>query len=235
MDIHLIQRDIGRGLQINDGILEPVKKNNLEVKMSDEQLTANDSELLSSSASNKLFENGVGADVLGYIEDGALHEVGTVWLSRNTKGEFKCLVANSDNFIDVTPGAEKWMQIDDLTNSARIDSLKYTTTVLANDVPVFYNSKLKLTKYSNAIEDIYLTAIDLRNETLGAGYFYKFDSQVNLYSSLSTLDGSVTGTAIALDNAAVVSYDTFSISFYTKNDKPLGVNFSIYIETKIRR
>ncbi len=60
-----------------------------------------------------LFENGVGADVLGYIEDGATHTAGTVWLSKFNKGEFKCLTTNTDDFID----ADKWFQIDDLTNS----------------------------------------------------------------------------------------------------------------------
>lgn len=66
-----------------------------------------------------------GGDIKGYIEDGGSHVVGEVWLSRNVKGEFKCLVTNSDNYIDVTPGAEKWVQIDDLTNDNRITELEF--------------------------------------------------------------------------------------------------------------
>lgn len=136
MDIHLIQRDVGKGLKVNDGLIDPTKKNNVEVKMNDEQLTANENEILSSVASNKLFENGVGADVLGYIEDGALHEVNTVWLSRNTPGEFKCLIANSDNYPDLTPTAPKWLQIDDLTNASKIENLStFTTANVPNSVP----------------------------------------------------------------------------------------------------
>ncbi len=76
-----------------------------------EQLSTSNTNVLSTEASNKLFENGVGADVMGYIEDGGTHTAGTVWLSKFNKGEFKCLTTNTDDFIDTN----KWFQIDDLS------------------------------------------------------------------------------------------------------------------------
>lgn len=68
-----------------------------------------------------------GGDIKGYIEYGTQHNVGEVWLSRNNKGEFKCLSANSDNYIN----ASKWLQIDDLTNAGKLENLTtFTTTPL---------------------------------------------------------------------------------------------------------
>lgn len=113
---NLISTSATKPLSGNQGrVLNEGKVDKTSIKT--EQLTSTDVGILSSSASNSLFENGVGADVLGYIEDGTQHNVGEVWLSRNNKGEFKCLVANSDNYLNVTPGAEKWLPIDDLTNA----------------------------------------------------------------------------------------------------------------------
>lgn len=60
-----------------------------------------------------------GGEIKGYIEDGGSHLVGEVWLSRNVKGEFKCLVANTDTYIN----AAKWVQIDDLTNAGKLENL----------------------------------------------------------------------------------------------------------------
>lgn len=85
-----------------------------------EPLTKATDKVLSGTASNVLFENGVGAQVRGYIEDATQHNVGEIWLSKNTKGEFKCLVANTDNFIDVA----KWVQIDDLANASKLENLQ---------------------------------------------------------------------------------------------------------------
>ncbi len=84
-----------------------------------EQLSTSTTDVLSAEASNKLFENGVGADVLGYIEDGGTHNVGEVWLSKNNIGEFECKIQNSDNYVEST----KWKKIDDKSNSDRLDNL----------------------------------------------------------------------------------------------------------------
>lgn len=98
-----------------------------KISIKTEQLTNTDTDIMSSSASRNLFENGVGADVMGYIEDwvsgNPSHLVGEVWLSRNNKGEFKCLIENSDNYVD----AAKWLQIDDLSNSSKILEIKNAT------------------------------------------------------------------------------------------------------------
>ena len=113
-------------LSSNQGkVLQDGKLDKTSIKT--EQLTNTDTDILSSSASNKLFENGVGADVFGYIEDGGTHTAGTVWLSKYNKGEFKCLTTNTDDFIDTN----KWEQIDDLTNASKLQNLSnFTTTPL---------------------------------------------------------------------------------------------------------
>ncbi len=98
-----------------------------------------------------LFENGVGADVLGYIEDGGTHTVGEVWLSKYNKGEFKCLETNIDDFI----ATNKWVQIDDLTNANKIKLLN-DYTVVANVVVDNINFKFQkvgktVTVYINSV------------------------------------------------------------------------------------
>lgn len=84
-----------------------------------EQLSTSTTNVLSTEASNKLFENGVGTDVLGYIEDGGTHTAGTVWLSKYNKGEFKCLETNIDDFINTN----KWLPIDDNSNASKLQNL----------------------------------------------------------------------------------------------------------------
>lgn len=108
----------------NDGII--ANADNIQLDTIDNLTTASSTKPLSAEQGKILndnaianFENGVGADVLGYIEDGATHTAGTVWLSKFNKGEFKCLTTNTDDFIDTN----KWVQIDDLTNSERIKAL----------------------------------------------------------------------------------------------------------------
>lgn len=77
-----------------------------------------------------------GGDIKGYIEDGTQHNVNEIWLSRNSIGEFKCLIANTDNFPDLTPANPKWVQIDDKTNSSKIENLiQITGTVYGAPAP----------------------------------------------------------------------------------------------------
>ena len=108
----------------------------LYVNAKTEQLTNTDADVLSSSASRALFENGVGADVKGYIEDGTQHNVGEVWLSRNNKGEFKCLSANSDNYID----ANKWLRIDDNENASKLETIE-SLSLLSGKIILYKQNK----------------------------------------------------------------------------------------------
>lgn len=106
-----------------DGII--INPDNIQLNTENTLPSTSPTKVISSNMSKILFENGVGKAVSGYIEDGGSHAVGEVWLSRNNKGEFKCLVANTDNFIDVA----KWLQIDDLTNASKLENLESTSFI----------------------------------------------------------------------------------------------------------
>ena len=97
-------------------------------KLTQEQLTKTNDTVLSSTASNSLMNNGAGAIIQGYIEDGGVHLVGEVWLSKNNIGEFECKVANTDDYVEST----KWEKIDDKTNADKLDKLTYNSIELVS-------------------------------------------------------------------------------------------------------
>lgn len=86
-----------------------------------EQLTNTNTDFLSSSAARKLFENGAGGRCLGYVEDGGEHvpHDTNFWISKTLPGQFRCVVSNSDRYID----ADKWLPIDDNSNASKLKNL----------------------------------------------------------------------------------------------------------------
>lgn len=85
----------------------------------------------------------IGEDVKGIIEDGNSHIVGNIYYSRKLFKYYRCLVANSDNYID----ASKWKEInfkqlqDEIdANEALIKSLpQNSVTGYGEDVVLFNN------------------------------------------------------------------------------------------------
>lgn len=68
------------------------------------------------------FENGAGGQCLGYIEDGGEHTPHNTdfWISKTLTGQFRCLVTNSDTYVD----AAKWLPIDDNSNASKLQNLQ---------------------------------------------------------------------------------------------------------------
>ena len=153
---------------------------NLGTASSTKPLSAKQGKILNDNAIAN-FKNGVGADVLGYIEDGGTHTAETVWLSKYNKGEFQCLETNTDDFIDTN----KWVRIDDLTNSnfERVNhdlSIKRFKDIIPNNDKKDYRVPtddalninrtflLRITNNGNYQEIISIL-------TVGNGYFNKYD------------------------------------------------------------
>ena len=110
----------------NAGIV--VNADNIQLNTVDNLASTSATQPLSGNQGNvikKRTDCMAGGEIKGYIEDGGSHLVGEVWLSKNTPGEFKCLIANSDNYPDLTPTAPKWLQIDDLANANKLENLNY--------------------------------------------------------------------------------------------------------------
>ena len=165
-----------------------------------EQLTNTDTDILTSSASNKLFENGVGGDVLGYIEDGATHAVNTIWLSKTQKGEFKCLVGNSDNYIN----AAKWLQIDDVTNAGKLQNLEVAKFSKNNQLDILSNAQIT---FSTGNSDLNLVTVPFCYFTsesinappgLGCGYIITFTT--GNYASQLAIANNVSKVATRCKN-----------------------------------
>lgn len=112
-----------------------------------------------------------GGDIKGYIEDGGSHVVGEIWLSRNSVGEFKCLLSNTDIFVDLTPGAEKWVQIDDKTSSNRLTNLEYSESgVLGPGITYIKTGKVCIISFDEYISPQTVTHITLPEHLKALSY-----------------------------------------------------------------
>lgn len=112
-----------------------------------EQLTNTDTDIISSSASRNLFENGAGGECLGYIEDGGQHtpHATNFWISKTLPGQFRCLVSNSDTYVD----ANKWLPIDDNSNASKLQNLENLgyQILLATGKTLDVSAELKYEQY----------------------------------------------------------------------------------------
>lgn len=153
-----------------DGII--INPDNIQLNTENTLPSTSPTKVISSNMSKILFENGVGKAVSGYIEDGGSHAVGEVWLSRNNKGEFKCLVANTDNFIDVA----KWLQIDDLTNASKLENLGDITLLGEYNFPdglsVGQNIQVPLTENLGSYNFYSIQIKENATSTYTIQYFY---------------------------------------------------------------
>ena len=146
-------------------------------------------DILSSSASRNLFETGAGGKWMGIIEDGGLHEPHDTnfWTSRTLPGQFRCVVSNSDRYVD----SGKWLPIDDNSNASKLKNL---TTVEAIGIAVPNFSGCTVTRRGNQVNLAVDTGTGLNGKDSGAilfniptGFRPKYDQ---LFCTMGSSDNS---------------------------------------------
>lgn len=174
-------QDVGVVVRFNPSALvdmqtffEELNKKVDKTSIKTEQLTNTNTDLVSSSAARSLFENGAGGKCLGYIEDGGQHTPHDTnfWISKTLPGQFRCMVSNSDRYID----ADKWLPIDDNSNASKLKNLSNVLEV----VPSFINSEVCGVRMFLTRENLLIvTGYTIPNTSIsGNGVLFKLPSNM---------------------------------------------------------